>query len=179
MTCIAGIEQDGRVWIGGDSAAGSGGWGLTVRADEKVFTTGPFLMGFTTSFRMGQLLRYRLSVPAPTVDVDDVRYMSTTFVDAVRQCLKDGGYARVENGQESGGTFLVGYKGSLYMVYGDYQVGSPVDGFAAVGCGQDIALGALAVTKTLAPAKRIKLALAAAERFSGGVRGPFIIVDAT
>lgn len=47
MTCIVGIEHGGRVHLGADSA-GSTGWTLTVRADEKVFKVGPFVMGFTT-----------------------------------------------------------------------------------------------------------------------------------
>ena len=90
MTCIVGIVDAGRVLIAGDSA-GSDGWHVDSRADSKVFTVGPYAMGFTTSFRMGQLLRYRLDVPGPdTWDVD--RYMATTFVDAVRDCLKAGGF---------------------------------------------------------------------------------------
>ena len=61
MTCIVGLVHEGVVYIGGDSA-GVGGMSLTVRADEKVFQNGEFLMGFTTSFRMGQLLRYSLKL---------------------------------------------------------------------------------------------------------------------
>ena len=50
MTAIAAIVQDNVVYIGGDSA-GVGGYSLEVRKDPKVFITGPFVMGFTTSFR--------------------------------------------------------------------------------------------------------------------------------
>ena len=39
MTCIVGIADGAKVWIGGDSA-GVAGWSLTVRADEKVFAVG-------------------------------------------------------------------------------------------------------------------------------------------
>ena len=56
MTCIAGLVHDGAVYLAGDSA-GCSGWDLTVRADPKVFVSGSYVMGFTTSFRMGQLLR--------------------------------------------------------------------------------------------------------------------------
>ena len=62
MTCIAAIKHEGKVYIGADSAAGKGTY-LTLRADEKVFKNGKFGFGFTSSFRMGQLLRYRLSPP--------------------------------------------------------------------------------------------------------------------
>lgn len=163
--------------MGGDSA-GVSGLALTVRADEKVFASGEFIMGFTGSFRMGQLLRYSLAVAGKPEAMDDIEYMSTWFIDSVRACLKKGGYSRTYDGQESGGVFLVGYRGRLYVVYSDYQVGRPADGYSAVGCGEDIALGALYATRHQAPAERIETALDAAERFSGGVRGPFVTLDA-
>jgi hypothetical protein len=52
VTAIVGLVHEGTVYIGGDSA-GVSGYSMTVRADAKVFTVGPYLLGFTTSFRMG------------------------------------------------------------------------------------------------------------------------------
>ena len=37
MTCIAGLIEDGNIWIGADSA-GVGGYNLIRRADSKVFS---------------------------------------------------------------------------------------------------------------------------------------------
>lgn len=177
MTAIVGLAQDGKVYIGGDSA-GVSGLSLSVRADTKVFRKGPYLFGFTTSFRMGQLLHYCLDLPKPKGD-DLEAFMATRFIDALRECLKTGGWARKENDREEGGTFLVGVRGQLFTIYDDYQVGRAADGFAAVGCGDDIALGALYATAgtELGPRKRVKLALRAAERFSAGVRGPFVCLS--
>ena len=176
MTCIVGLVHEGVVYIGGDSA-GVGGMSLTVRADEKVFRNGEFLMGFTTSFRMGQLLRYSLKPPRRHPADDINQYMVVDFIDAVRECLKAGGYASKEKETEQGGTFLVGYSGHLFTVDSDYQVGIPEDGFAAVGSGQDIALGALFATQGQAtPRDRVLTALRSAERFNTGVRGPFHIL---
>lgn len=175
MTCIVGIATaDGRVCIGGDSA-GVAGWDLTVRADVKVFRNGPFLMGFTESFRMGQLLRYAFKPPLHYPEVDIDCYMVTTFVDAVRQCLKEGGVAGKSNEVESGGAFLVGYKGQLFEIDSDYQVGKPLDGYAAVGCGAQVALGAMFASKGSPSDERVLLALNAAERFNAGVRRPFMV----
>ena len=101
MTCIVGIEDGGRVIIGGDSA-GVGGYSLTTRADEKVWVSGEFAFGFTTSFRMGQLLRYKFTPPAFPEGIDLDAYMATVFVDSVRQTMKDGGYAATNNGRERG-----------------------------------------------------------------------------
>ncbi len=172
MTAIAGLVHDHRVYIGADSA-GVAGYDLTIRADRKVFRNGPYLFGFTTSFRMGQLIRYTFAPPAPSADLD--RFMATAFIDALRQCLKDGGWARKDNERETGGEFLVGIGGRLFHIDGDYQVGEPADGYDAVGCGAQIAAGSLHTTATLAvpPRRRIELALQAAERHSAGVRGPF------
>ena len=175
MTCIVGLVHEGTVFIGGDSA-GVGGMSLTVRADEKVFRNRDFLMGFTTSFRMGQLLRYSLEPPRRHPDDDIHQYMVVDFVNAVRECLKAGGYASKEDEVESGGTFLVGYAGHLFTVDSDYQVGIPEDGYAAVGSGQDIAQGSLFATQGQEPRQRVLTALQAAERFNAGVRGPFHIL---
>lgn len=175
MTCIVGVVANGRAVIGGDSA-GVSGWDLRTRADSKVFRRGPFVMGFTSSFRMGQLLRFRLEAPEHPAGMDDYEYMTTLFVDAVRECLKEGGFARKSEEAESGGTFIVAYRGALYVVENDYQVGINGDGFAAVGCGDQVAMGSLYATrKHKDPEKRALAALAAAERFSAGVRGPFVV----
>jgi hypothetical protein len=172
MTCIVGFVEGDTVWMGGDSA-GVAGLSLTVRADQKVFRNGPMLFGFTTSFRMGQLLRHALTIPDHDPRIDVEKYMSTTFVDAVRTCLKAHGWASKKDECEQGGTFLVGYRGRLFCVESDYQVGCPLDEFDAVGCGEDVARGALFASERLSGRARIELALQAAERHSAGVRGPF------
>ena len=173
MTCIVGLVHNGDVYIGGDSA-GVAGLSITIRSDEKVFGNGPFIMGFTTSFRMGQLLRYKLSPPAQTVHQGDMEYMVTSFIDACRTCFSQNGFG--DKDASVGGNFLVGYHGKLYNIEGDYQVGVPKASFDAVGCGSDLALGAMFATEGLPPEKRINAALAAASTFSAGVAPPFTIL---
>lgn len=170
MTCIVGIQYDGGVIIGGDSASVAG-WSRTVRADQKVFTNGAYLIGFTASWRIGQLLHYSLEVP-PIIGADLDRFMATVFVNAVRQTLKAGG---VDEGPE----FLVGVAGQLYCVHPTYQVERTLAGYNAVGCGADIALGSLHTTDlpNTQPAERIRLALAAAAAWSSGVVEPFKAIN--
>lgn len=132
------------------------------------------VMGFTTSFRMGQLLRYALEVPAPTEQLE--RFMVTTFVDAVRSCLSDGGWLKKSSEQEEGGTFLVGVAGELFSVWGDFQVARSVDEYDAVGCGHDLAKGAMYGSRGRAARYRLQGALSAAAYHSGGVVDPFTIV---
>src|SRR5574337_644834 len=120
MTCIVGLVDKGNVYIGGDSA-GVAGLSISIRNDEKVFTNGPFIMGFTTSFRMGQLLRYKFNPPKQTVNMDDMKYMVTDFIDAVRKCFAENGYGKIPQGDNNeGGTFLVGYNGKLYAIHDDF-----------------------------------------------------------
>ncbi|SFM09289.1 hypothetical protein [Pelosinus propionicus] len=177
MTCVAAVVYDNVVYMGADSA-GVAGTDLTVRADQKVFTNGEFLIGFTSSFRMGQLLRYAFTPPKYYADEKDLyAYMVTDFINAVRTCLKNGGYAQIDKGEEIGGIFLVGVRGRLFQVESDYQVGESAYPYSAVGCGEAYALGALSVTHTIDPEKRIQLALSTAENFSAGVRGPFVVLN--
>jgi ATP-dependent protease HslVU (ClpYQ) peptidase subunit len=175
MTCIVGLVDRGGVYIGGDSA-GVAGLDITLMAQPKVFHNGPFLIGYTSSFRMGQLLQFALDPPVRTVSQDVYAYMVTTFVDAVRDCLKGGGYARKNNEEEAGGTFLVAYEGRLFTIEDDYQVHETVGGYAAVGCGADFALGSMHVTGYMNPEGRIRMALETSAHFSAGVRAPFTVL---
>lgn len=166
------MVDGGKVYIGGDSA-GVADYSLTVRADRKVFRNGDFIMGFTSSFRMGQLLAHAFTPPKRHPDTDVYKFMVTDFINSVRDCLKAGGFATKQNEVESGGMFLVGYEGRLFSVQDDYQVGENLDGFDACGCGCEIAFGALYANRSSKPKDRVRIALEAAERFSAGVRGPF------
>jgi ATP-dependent protease HslVU (ClpYQ) peptidase subunit len=173
MTCIVGIAEGGKVYIGGDSAGVGGGLSLMVSARPKVFRNGDFVIGYTDSFRLGQLLAHSLTPPKRHPDTGIDKFMMTTFIDAVRDCLKTGGYAKKDNEVEKGGTFLVGYCGRIFLVENNYQVLEYEDGFAACGCGDQIALGAMYANPAARPLDRLRIALEAAERYCAGVRGPF------
>lgn len=175
MTCIVGSIDNGTIYMGGDSA-GVAGYSIQRRADCKVFVSGDFIMGFTSSFRMGQILQYSFTPPIMKENQDLFAYMATDFADGIRDCLKAGGYARINSNEESGGTFLVGYKGRLFTIEDDFQISEQLENYAAVGCGQDIALGSMFSTKGQPIEQRIRTALEAAEEYSAGVRGPFNIL---
>lgn len=161
--------------MGGDSAS-TGDWETDKTRLKKVFNRGQFLIGYSTSFRMGQILQYKLVVKEQTDDQSDLEYLSTTFIDAARACLKAGGFRKTENEQEEGGEFLVGYKDKLYTVGPDFQVNTNTDGFTAIGCGANFALGNMWGSSNKSPEKRVKQALKAAGHFSNGVCGPYHIL---
>lgn len=180
MTCIVGWIENGTVWMGGDSAASiEYSWQQMELAETKVFKSGPMIFGICGSPRMGDILRWSLSIPDHDPRTEDRKYMATTFVDAVRKCFKDGGFAKIDNGVESGGLFLVGYKGRIYRIAGDFQVIRVNSDYIAVGCADDVAHGAMYASaelgQSVTPQDRLSLALRAAERWSAGVRAPFHI----
>lgn len=173
MTCIVGLVDNGNVYLGGDSA-GVAGLSISIRADEKVFVNGPFIMGFTTSFRMGQLLRYKFVAPIQQTDQTDMAYMVTDFIDSLRKTFGNNGFGKLhEKDNNEGGTFLVGYNGVLYTIQEDFQVGVPHLQYDSVGCGSDLALGSLYSSKDKKPMERLKLALEAATQFNAGVSPPY------
>jgi len=176
MTCIVGLIDNGMVYIGGDSAGVSGS-DLIVRNDKKVFKVGNFIFGFTSSFRMGQLLQYSFSPPKYYPDKPLMKYMVVDFIDSIRECFKKGGYASKSNEVESAGTFIVGYNGALFCIDSDYQVAMSVDKYYSCGCGSQIANGSMYSTSSMNPEDRILIALKAAENHSSGVRGPFTVVS--
>lgn len=178
MTAIAGLVSDGKVWIGGDSA-GVAGYRLHLRSDPKVFKNGEFIIGYTSSFRMGQLLRFYLKPDTPKEKQDEFEYMVCSFIPSFRQIMKDNGYLKNNNGREEAGMFLVGWRGKLYIIEDDLQVAELSTPFAACGCGEDLVLGSLYTTEQfeINPEERINIALSAAESFSAGVRGPFTVIS--
>jgi ATP-dependent protease HslVU (ClpYQ) peptidase subunit len=183
MTCVVGLLDKGKIYMGADSA-GVGGMDLKTRKDPKVFIKencimGNMIIGYTSSFRMGQLLRYSLNVPDLQYNEDVFKYMATKFVNETRNCFKEGGYSVISNNEESGGEFLVGFKGRLFCIYSDFQVEELHNEYNAVGCGASYALGSLYSTSSMSinPSVRVTLALEASEAFSAGVRGPFNILS--
>lgn len=177
MTCIVGFVEGNTVWMGGD-AAGTNNWLHQDLYDTpKVFRTGDALIGSCGSARQADLLRHALTVPDHDPRLAIEKYMATVFMDAVRACFKAGGVCTTKDGvEESQGHFLIGYKQRLFAIYEDFQVRAPKLPYAAVGCGDQIALGALFASDHVTGGRdRVELALRASERFSAGVRGPFHI----
>lgn len=175
MTCIVGYI-DKVAYIGGDSAANNGST-VVNRKDNKVFRNGDFIFGCTTSYRMIQLLMY--SFKPPVIEKEIHEYMCTDFIDAVRECFKQGGYLEVENSQEYGGSFIVGYKDRLFLIASDFQVSEHVDKYTAIGAGMEVATGAMFCLDKLdlSPEEKITKALEASEYINEGVRRPFIIIN--
>lgn len=189
MTCIVAIASRGKVFMGADSA-GICGERLEIRQDKKLFFLGSrYLLGFTSSFRMGQLLM-TLDLPDPpeaSSPSQDHRFVVTTLVPIVREHLRNGGFLRdltiqnpgyTDHRSDIGGLFLLGFSGQLFEISDDFGVAQADHGYMAVGAGAPAARGSLFSTHCLtSPRRRLELALEAAAFHSWSTRAPFHFLD--
>ena len=187
MTCIIGFKdrQNNRVYMGGDRMAGNTQQYLTLNfAHPKVFTKSvhnlkntnekiDILMGYTTSFRMGQLLQYELNLSYPFDGKLTMKHMVTKIIPELRDAYHNAGYGKKDDAEKmNGGTLLVGSRDSLFSVRGDFSVLEVKDNFASIGCGAELACGALFALKNdpvMSIPKKIKTAIEAAAHFSAYV----------
>ncbi len=177
MTCIIGLELENGVLMGCDSGS-SDGWSSRVSTIEKVFYRERFLIGFTTSWRMGQIARYhaKLDFRKQGPDETDQEYLVTQFIESIRKEFVDLGFARIDDNEQTGGQLLVGYNGKIYMVDNDFQLNHFSDSYTSIGCGFQYALGAMDIlSPQMSPRRRIMRALGSAAYFSNGVIAPFQI----
>lgn len=140
MTCIiAYIDELGNAHMVGDS----GGTNVsqhsrTDLSTSKIFKKGDMLVGFTTSFRMGQLLQYCLKLPERKEDLSDYEYLITQFVPALFEMYENGKYAK--DPEKKGGNFLIAWNGEIYEVTAEYSVLWMDSMFGSVGSGYNYAL---------------------------------------
>lgn len=159
MTCLAAIIHEGKVYIGGDSAASVDN-SIEVRTNRKVFRNGAYVIGFTGSFRVGQLLQYEIKMPPPVGDV--LGHLVGSFIPQLKAAA----------GKETD-EILIGHAGRLFKVSSDYSVAEYTN-YAAAGGGEPYALGRMHGALG-PPDTRITAALKAAEEHCPAVRAPFHI----
>jgi len=179
MTCVVGmLGEDGKVWMGADSYGGDYHT-YEKRKDKKIFINGDYLIGFTTSFRMGQLLMFG-DLPPVGKKKDLFKFMVTEFIPAIRELLKEGGYSKISENQESGGEFLVGVKGHIFRIDNDFQVQESIGDVVTCGAGESFALSSMKTMNSLDTdmncKEKIKLSLNISSQISAHVRPPFHIM---
>lgn len=157
--------------MGGDRAAVSCS-DIRLTAHPKVFKRGEYLLGYTSSFRNGQILEYGIEFPEPLEDHLD-SFMVNSFMPLVKNKFREAECLKVINAEAVGACFLVGVRGNLYTVHEDFQVRRNQPNYDSVGSGSSVALGSLFSTEGMKPKKRVKLALKAASAFITSVSGPF------
>ena len=179
MTCIVAVRTNNKVVLAADRlGAGNGVKQLFKttklakqpchRVDSEYKKTKIEIgIGYTTSFRMGDILK-SIFVP-PDIDngEDEEEYLITKYVPSLQKCFEEHGFIKSSNGTKTGGNFLLTINGRIFHIQDDFSVLEPELPFLAVGSGQEFALGALyASAVTLTPVEKALLAIQAAGTFS-------------
>lgn len=174
MSCIVGIAENGKVWIGGDSAGIGPDGELQLRKEPKVFKIGDLLIGACGSPADYQGWVIPNTIFDPSMAAFD--WVCFTFLP----------WLRTIRSADADFELLIGLRGHLFHVYGTRQVTEELAGFDAAGSGAQVARGALyffewdkTPTGQLKwhPTQRIELALEAAQRFTSTVREPWVILE--
>lgn len=178
-TCIVAlVTKDAVVHVAADTLGSNCYSGAPYRTSKLITWDTPYgccVGGYTSSYRMGQILQHNVEIPGhghPRMDLD--KWVYTALVPTLRKTLKDHGFSWVSENKEFTGTFLFGLAGRLFRWQGDNSVLEPLHPYHAVGCGDHLALGAMYATQETrhTVTERLTIALAAACMFSPGVGAP-------
>lgn len=166
MTCIVGISDGERVYIGGDRGA-SDDHTIVSLAQSKVNVKGDWIYGYAGSLGNGQVLDY-ITFPALKKGDDPFKILRFDIVPLIRSNIET--YGSDKDGDTT--DFLIGCKGRLFeMSSEDWGVIEVAE--VAIGSGGSFALGSLHSTYSIySPIVRIGMALDAAITYSPSCQGP-------
>lgn len=171
MTCIAAlVDEKGVGHIACDSFSSYG----HLYKNSKIFKKGNMLIGYTSSYRMGQLLEHSLNIPERKDDQSIENYMYVDFVNAVRELLKNNGQMLVDRNIETIGFFLIVTEGLIFKMQDDLALLEAADGFDACGSGEAYARAALHLLKKqgkLGPKEMLTEAIDTAAQYVASVGG--------
>jgi ATP-dependent protease HslVU (ClpYQ) peptidase subunit len=171
MTCIVGIAQQGKIFMGADSAASTGD-SARIRKESKIIRGRNMLVGVSGAGVLTDIIEYNLGKPLCHKNIEARKYLCAEFVPLLRQTLAV--FEIADDGASFDGEILVGLQGRMFTIQGDYQVGELYQEYTAIGSGQDYAMGSLHSTASCkCPLKRLTKALRASAEFCNTVRAPF------
>lgn len=176
MTAVCGIEHPEGVWLGTDSFIGNESI-RDVTDRPKWFYRGRYLLvAYAGALRGAQVASLAPPTRRQRLNEADQDYLVRAVVESIRQAHKS---YEVQKPADDGTDYLIGYNGCLYMMQDDYSILRSKHGYAAIGVGQDMALGALAALQgePLEPKVMIERALRAAARHCPQVGPPFHVVN--
>lgn len=174
MTCVAGVVQGGRVYLGADSQVTGAGVRMSAPAALKVFRLGSLLVAGAGPVSELQAARY-LEIPNLLRRVEDpLQYVVNVLTRHLRASLSHAGQLDPDGTWNS--VLLVGVQGRLFSVGNDFAVVEHTD-HAAAGTGHRFALGSLYTTENASsPEWRLRIAIEAACALSTSCGGPITII---
>jgi ATP-dependent protease HslVU (ClpYQ) peptidase subunit len=169
MTLIIALKHKGKVYLGGDAAA-VGGYDRSPTVEPKVFKNGKYMIGYTTSFRMGQILQH-MKLPVPPVK-ELTKFMVTTFIESITEEFTKRDYDWKENGVN----FIAVIHNRIFEIENGLQVHEKKE-ISAVGCAYAYALGAITACEIVDPKERMLKTFSIAEIYSAGIMAPYTIIS--
>lgn len=168
MTCIVACIEHGKAYIAGDKA-GANGFTKNITVKPKLFKKDNIIFGYTTSFRMGQILEHELILPERSVNETLTHYVYTKLVKSIIKCFKDNGFGGKDDTiGDIGGNFIFIIENNIFEMQSDFSIIEHECNFCSVGSGTYHATAAMEVlmkyTK-LKPQEKLKEAIRVASKF--------------
>ena len=177
LTLLVGVATRKGVWIGADSGSVADTFSISVPA-RKVWRSGSWIVGMAGDWRALELVQHAAKMPsAPATHSDAHRTIALDVLDAVRAAFRERGF-ETEQEDDSKWYMLLGTRtrdgrpllSCLYSDDHNEQVSR-----AALGIGDEYALGVLDERDDLEPAARVRHALKRTARLYGALRPPYRI----
>jgi len=181
MTVVIGLvdKNTGKIYLGADSRTSIHN-GMTVDGMiTKIFKySNEICVGVAGDVRTINILNNT------DTSVDDIYELSNVFA----QILIGGDYSLYRTDKkcvQMRSKLLITINNMLYIMSNSFSY-VPIDTYTAIGSGSELALGSLHTTeylnknlmpKEISPRERIRLAIAAAEKFDSSVGGPVTILE--
>jgi ATP-dependent protease HslVU (ClpYQ) peptidase subunit len=190
MTCVAAMidPSTSEVWIGGDSR-GTRGSAVDDGQNEKIWSVSwnneTIVFGAAGPRVVNQFVRY--SCPLPDKEFkeekdDFTAYLFREWLEPVREELLKKNLSKTKDGVvDCGSVFIIGRKGSLYLVDSTLSLSELTSQMISIGSGGSFAHGVLwaldDVDSSLSTKERITLAITGASNFCDGVGGRIDILS--
>lgn len=177
MTLLVGVATRKGVWLGADSGSIGGNYSLAV-PEPKVWRSGAWIVAVGGAWRALELVRHAVKMPpAPRDVVDAHKVVCLDVLDEVRRAFQERAYDPQPGEDEAAAWYmLLGVRCTsrglpmLYYVEDDHAERLP---HAAVGQGEEFALGRLSANDHLEPAARVRDTLKATCSRFGLIRPPY------
>ena len=187
MTCVVGVAVPGHGCVLAADSLGLGDAGaFLIETQGKLFTPSSRLaVGFTRSYREGQIMRYLMEwPPKPQEGTDVTSWIVREVVGKLRETLKEhGALEKGERGADQGAWLILAVRDRVFEIAPDFQVTESAAGYVSLGSGYRYALGAMAVqlggrtAATLSEAESFaRSAIGATEAHNTFVRSPITCV---
>lgn len=169
MTCIIGLKEDNKIYVGYDSIAQ---WGNTRFVDKipKCFYVGKIFVGISGYTRDSQLIQHTLRVYNPSEGEDPTEYLVNGLCADIHRLFSEFDRDK-DNGPTATG--IIVYKGHMYYLGSDASLTEFDVPFFAIGSGGDYAMGAMEALEDVPAEERVVRALEITSKFDCGVGPPF------